>query len=51
MKAYEVLGNDKKRKHYDTTSGTMAPIKSTAVELTDSNYERMVLDSSDVWII
>lgn len=29
----------------------MAPIKSSAVELTDNNYERLVEDSNDVWII
>ena len=51
VKAYEVLGNEKKRRHYDSTSGLMAPIKSSAVELTDSNYDRFVADSTHIWII
>lgn len=51
MKAYEVLNNPQKRKHYDTTAGTMAPIKSVATELTDSNFERLVEEGSETWII
>lgn len=51
VKAYEVLGNEKKRKHYDTTSGTMAPIRSSAVELTDENYEQLVEESGNSWVI
>lgn len=51
MKAYEVLGNEKKRKHYDTTSGTMAPIRSSATELTDDNYERLVEESGNSWVV
>lgn len=51
MKAYEVLGNEKKREHYDKTSGTLAVIKSESVELTRDNYDQLVLESGETWII
>lgn len=51
VKAYEVLGNEKKREHYDKTSGTLAPIKSDAIELTHENYEALVEESEETWIV
>eukprot|EP00828_Plagiopyla_frontata_P031901 TRINITY_DN4169_c0_g1_i3.p1 TRINITY_DN4169_c0_g1~~TRINITY_DN4169_c0_g1_i3.p1 ORF type:complete len:727 (-),score=164.34 TRINITY_DN4169_c0_g1_i3:64-2244(-) len=49
--AYEVLSNEEKRRSYDESSGAWAHIRSKAITLTSQNFERLVEDSNDVWII
>jgi len=50
-KAYEILGDEEKRKFYDTTSGSMNVIKSSTLSLNYANWMQLVENSSDLWII
>jgi hypothetical protein len=45
------LGNAEKREFYDSTSGVENKIKSKAYRLTEKNFDAMVLEGKDVWII
>jgi hypothetical protein len=51
MKAWEILGNSEKRKHYDQNSGFISQIKSDSITLTPDNYEDLVIKSESLWII
>lgn len=51
QEAYEVLGNEDKRRAYDETNGVVNFIRSSTTELTVSNFERLVEWSDDIWII
>lgn len=42
MKAWEVLGNEEKRKAYDQNRGFISEIKSQSVTLTPDNYHYLV---------
>lgn len=46
-----MLGNQKQRDAYDSSSGILETIKSKASLLTEENYESTVKQSTDVWII
>ena len=50
-KAYEILGDEEKRKFYDTTNTSMNVIKSTTMSLNYAKWKQMVENSSDTWII
>lgn len=52
--AYEVLGNENKKDLYDQTYGTgnfKNYISSKTVTLTSQNYERLVVNSGQTWVI
>ncbi|KAL4435514.1 hypothetical protein ABPG74_020290 [Tetrahymena malaccensis] len=49
--AWKVLGNAQKRENYDSTHGVLQQIKSKAITLNEYNYDQLVLQSTDVWII
>lgn len=52
MRAYEILSVEETRRSYDKTSGgVVTPIKSKAISLTPSNYDRLIDDSKDIWIV
>jgi hypothetical protein len=51
QEAYEVLGNEEKRGAYDETNGVVNFIRSGTIELTTSNFSRLVQKSDDIWII
>jgi DnaJ-class molecular chaperone len=51
MKAYEVLGNSERRKLYDISATTHEPIHSEAMDLTTEDFEKMLHDSDDLWIV
>lgn len=51
MTAWEVLGNPEKRQHYDQSSGYVNQIPSETVTLTPENYQHLLGDSDDIWII
>lgn len=42
MKAWEVIGNPKKRQEYDQSYGHITHIKSSSVTLTEKNYHLLV---------
>lgn len=46
-----MLKDEDKRRQYDESSGVMTKLRSKAISLTVNNYERLVLDSIDTWII
>lgn len=51
-KAYDVLVDSEQRKIYDETRGSYEPIMSDySVSLTSFNYQRLVAESSSVWVI
>jgi len=50
-KAYSTLSNDEKREIYDQTLGSFDTYSSEAIELSVSNYEELVLQSKDMWVI
>lgn len=50
-KAYETLGDERKRKVYDTTQGSIASIPSNAIELTYDNFDDYVTNSRGLFII
>ncbi|EAR90747.2 DnaJ domain protein (macronuclear) [Tetrahymena thermophila SB210] len=49
--AWKVLGNAQKRENYDSTNGVLQQIKSKAITLNEYNYDQLVMQSTDVWII
>ncbi|CEL95543.1 unnamed protein product [Vitrella brassicaformis CCMP3155] len=50
-KAYEILGDEEKRRLYDEVAGEYDAIPSSTTTLTAETYSRLVLESNDVWII
>jgi hypothetical protein len=46
-----VLSNSDKRRVYDTTNTIYEPIASDSVDLTDANFDALVLDSDYLWFI
>jgi hypothetical protein len=50
-KAYEILSDEEKRRAFDQVTGDIAPIRSKTISLTSYNFERLVIDSNDIWII
>ena len=50
-RAYETLGDEKKRKIYDSTQGSIASIPSNAIELTYDNFDDYVTNSRGLFII
>jgi len=51
MEAWEVLGNPEKRHHYDENSGFINQIKSETPTLTPDNYDWLLYDSDDIWVV
>ncbi len=51
MKAWEVLGNEDKRKAYDQNRGFISELKSNSVTLTPDNYHYLVEESNHLWVI
>jgi hypothetical protein len=46
-----VLSNPDKRRVYDTTNTIYEPITSESVDLTDANFDTLVVDSDYLWFI
>jgi hypothetical protein len=51
VEAYEVLGDADKREAYDSSIGYIQKLKSKTHELTEANFDRLVVESSDFWVI
>jgi curved DNA-binding protein CbpA len=51
VEAYDVLGDPEKREAYDSSLGYIQMIKSKTHELTEANFDRLVVESSDFWVI
>lgn len=51
MTAWEVLGNSEKRQNYDQNSGFIKQIHSESVTLTTDNYDKLLGDSDEIWIV
>ena len=49
--AYETLGDEHKREIYDQTLGSFDTISSQAIELGETNYDELVLQSDKMWVI
>lgn len=49
--AYETLGDEHKREIFDQTLGSFDTISSQAIELGESNYDELVLQSDKMWVI
>lgn len=50
-KAWQLVGNVESRKAYDATSGSFSSLSSEAVELTAENFDALVTQSDDFWVI
>ncbi len=51
MQAWEVLGNPEKKQAYDQSSGYINQIHSETLTLTAENYNHLLGDSDDIWIV
>jgi curved DNA-binding protein CbpA len=49
--AYEVLSSEESKEHYDQTFGILEPIKSATTSLYLSNFQKLVNETPNVWII
>lgn len=49
--AYETLGDEHKREIFDQTFGSFDTISSQAIELGETNYDELVLQSDKMWVI
>ena len=50
-KAYEILSNKESREHYDQTNGVLEPIESKTTTINKYNFEELVEDSPQPWIV
>jgi curved DNA-binding protein CbpA len=51
MMAWEVLGDEQKRKQYDQNAGFISELKSISTTLTPYNYNYLVEESNSMWLI
>jgi len=51
MMAWEVLGDEQKRKQYDQNAGFISELKSISTTLTPYNYHYLVEESNSMWLI
>ena len=51
MKAWEVLGSPDKRKAYDQNRGVISELKSSSITLTPDNYNYLVEESKNLWVV
>lgn len=49
--AYEVLGDPQKREVYDESNGILNFIRSSTIELSWDNFDRVIADSGSLWFI